>query len=502
MKNLLKILAVPVTMAIVLMACQEDAVLNQQDIDILGEAASGTIVDTVQLGLPGGPDAVDADGNVTVSRNLTLSANTLYILNNYFRIQSGFTITIEAGTQIQGTDGTLTTPPGTLVIERGADIVANGTAAHPIVFTSSNTSNPAPGDWGGVIILGSAPVCAGTDLAIEGLPTPNNTGLYGGTNATDNSGTMRYVVIEYAGDVIGVDNELNGLTLGGVGSGTTLEFIQVHRGLDDGFEWFGGTVNASNLVASRNGDDDFDTDFGWSGTLQFGFIVRDPDSPFLSSAPLNGSETNGDNDDCTSNFTSAQLSNITILGPFQNDGNPSSVNANYAAGVYFRDLTRQGLFNSVITGFPQGIRFTSDAGGAASNFSTTGGALDANRVDVRNTFIVAPAQGTPEITLDDATGTDFNTAFRTGVLENRDFTATNTTAGVAGSMGNILGLNNDAWNGADGTEPNPVPANGFSALVLRNPAEFSNLSSNFTTVGYVGAFGLNDNWITGWTRWQ
>ncbi|MFV0248130.1 MAG: hypothetical protein ACK5H1_04115, partial [Tenacibaculum sp.] len=433
-------------------------------------------------------------------------------------VQNGKTITIEPGVIIKGnyTNTGCSIVPGTLVIERGAKIEASGTASQPIVFTS-NDSAPTPGDWGGVVVLGRAsvnikvdPAVSGTANgigAIEGLPTPNNTGLYGDIPAVDNdnSGTLRYIRIEYAGDEIGEANELNGLTLGGVGSGTTLEYIQVSFGLDDGFEFFGGTVNGKYLVANRNGDDDFDTDQGYNGSLQFGVVIREPqgESGFLSSRPLNGSETNGDQDDAYLNgpndYTSASLSNFTIIGPYQNNCG-ESVHENYSSGIYLRDNSDQNLYNSVIFGFNSGIRISDDKGAeGAVNFNTS--AIPNNSlIDVKNTTLVVPAEGEGFATLDDATDTDFDAAFLSPALNNSILEAGDCEIEKV-SMAAVAGLSASAWSGIFGVQPNLNPLAGSSLL---GSASFTNINSNgfFTVVNYRGAFAENDNWLNGWTNWS
>ncbi|WP_340063183.1 hypothetical protein [Ascidiimonas aurantiaca] len=513
MRNLLKLSGIFCLSLLLTTSCERENVgedLNPNAVN----AGSGTPIDigcNASAPAPFNQFLPDANGNVLVNQNITLTTGNTYILHNYVRIQSGFTITIEPGVHILGNRAGQTAcdvVPGALVIERGADIDAQGTVNAPIVF-SANQSNPAPGDWAGVVVLGRASVNIAADPnvpltsngvgAIEGLPIATNLGLYGGTDDADNSGTMRYVRIEYAGDEISPDNELNGLTLGGVGSGTTLEYIQVSYGLDDGFEFFGGTVNGKYLVANRNGDDDFDTDQGYKGNLQFGVVVRDPNAAFLSSAPLNGSESNGDDDDNipgNTTFTRANFSNFTIVGPYQNDcGEP--VNANYSSGIYFRDDSDQNLYNSVITGFNSGLRIN-DAGAANFNTSATS---SASLIDVRNTTIVipAPGQGSRLATLDDATGSNFNGAFLTPALNNQIVTAFSCTV-PSFRMAARVGLSPNAWNGINNIQPDLRPTAGSGLL---NSASFTGVNSGgfFDTVTYRGAFGQNDTWMNGWTDW-
>ncbi|MGB4414420.1 MAG: hypothetical protein WBI53_05990, partial [Paludibacter sp.] len=197
--------------------------------------------------------------NVTIpAGNLattTWTKNNVYLLNGFVYIPNGVTLTIEAGTIIRGD----ITNKGTIIVEMGGKLIANGTAVEPIVFTSNQAAGSRNyGDWGGIILLGKAPINPVT-ATIEGGVGRS----YGGSDATDNSGSLQYVRIEFPGIAFTTDNEINGLTMGGVGSGTILDNIQVSYSGDDSFEWFGGTVNAKHLIALRGWDDDFDTDFGY-----------------------------------------------------------------------------------------------------------------------------------------------------------------------------------------------------------------------------------------------
>ena len=224
----------------------------------------------------------------TVSENIT--ANTtwekgnVYVLASRIIVTDGATLTIEPGTIIKGQAGTGANAT-VLVIARGGKIMAEGTASEPIIFTSvadeiqpgeidgPNLDSDLDGLWGGVIVLGKAPISADADaVQIEGIPASDPNGLYGGSVADDNSGVIKYISIRHGGTNIGEGNEINGLTLGGVGSGTVIENIEVIANQDDGVEWFGGTVNVKNVIVWNSGDDALDTDQAWSGTMD-NFIV-------------------------------------------------------------------------------------------------------------------------------------------------------------------------------------------------------------------------------------
>jgi hypothetical protein len=231
--------------------------------------------------------------NVIVSSNITTNTtwtkNNIYELAGRITVVDGVTLTIEAGTIIKGQAGTGANATA-LLIARGAKLNAEGTATAPIIFTSvadelskelvaagdfksPNLDATVSGLWGGLIVLGKAPISASSnEIQIEGIPTTDANGLYGGTDATDNSGVLKYISIRHGGANIGNGNEINGLTLGGVGNGTVIENIEVVGNQDDGIEFFGGTVNVTNALVLNSGDDAIDTDQSWAGTLD-NFIV-------------------------------------------------------------------------------------------------------------------------------------------------------------------------------------------------------------------------------------
>ncbi len=226
-----------------------------------------------------GVETVTLTGFIT--SNTTLTADKFYVLNGKVIVNSGVTLTIEPGTIIKGQEGT-DVNASALIIARGATINAAGTAAKPIIFTSvldniaigqlagTNLMEGDAGKWGGLIVLGNAPVSAtngDTQGQIEGIPATDAYGAFGGSSATDNSGVLKYISIRHGGAIIGAGNDINGLTLGGVGSGTVVQNIEVVGNLDDGIEIFGGSVNVSNVLISFQQDDAIDVDMNWSGTL-------------------------------------------------------------------------------------------------------------------------------------------------------------------------------------------------------------------------------------------
>ncbi len=234
---------------------------------------TGTTSDTgtSPAGCPalGDRTVVSVDSDITA--DTTWTCDNLYQLDAAIYVTAG-TLSIQPGVVVQGTSG-----QNALIVTTGGKIDAQGTAEEPIVFTSAGPEGTrTPGDWGGVVLLGNAPInVAGGTNNIEGLEPTEMRGRYGGTDSAHDCGTMRYVRIEFAGFLFGEDNELNGLTVGGCGSDTELDYIHVHLGFDDGVEFFGGTSDIKHLVVSQVGDDGLDWDQGWSGRAQFVICQQD-----------------------------------------------------------------------------------------------------------------------------------------------------------------------------------------------------------------------------------
>ncbi|WP_295768237.1 hypothetical protein [uncultured Mucilaginibacter sp.] len=316
-------------------------------------------------------------GDITTSR--TLTADKIWLLRGNVFVTNNSTLTIEPGTIIKGEKST----KGSLIITRGARINAAGTVDKPIVFTSNAAAGGrSQGDWGGVILLGKANNNIGASVAIEGISDATDKAKHGGTDDADNSGVMKYVRIEFAGIPLGPDNEINGLTFGSVGSGTTIDHIEVYRSGDDAYEWFGGSVNAKYLLSIATWDDDFDTDNGYSGKIQFALAQR-----LASTADVSGS--NGFESDNNSGGTSATpqtkalFSNVTILGPREHlQGTATSapsVNANYQNAAQIRRNSAMSLNNSVLAGYTVGV-FYDDALGNSSGALTGNTSLFLNNL--------------------------------------------------------------------------------------------------------------------------
>ena len=317
-----------------------------------------------------------------ITTNTTWTNNNIYVLSGFIYVTNGATLTIQEGTVIYGNDPALFSK-GALIVARGAKIQAVGTPCRPIVFTSgiATPKDRKRGDWGGLILLGYAAINPLGDTAhIEGIPPTAET-LFGGgknpncgggdcPNNADNSGTLEYVRIEYAGVALSPNNEINGLTFGGVGSGTTIDHVQVSYSNDDSYEWFGGTVNAKYIIAFRGIDDDFDTDNGYSGKVQFGIALRDPAVADVSKS--HGFESDNDAS-ASSNLpqTKAVFSNMTI-----DAGGDVTTNALYEAGTYIRRNSHIQVYNSIVMGWPIGIYID----GTASQASVTTDTLVNNNI--------------------------------------------------------------------------------------------------------------------------
>ncbi|MGN8067737.1 hypothetical protein [Mucilaginibacter sp. SG564] len=308
-----------------------------------------------------------------ITTNTTWDAAHVWEISGVVTVRSGATLTINAGTFIKSTVNTAGVQNGVLVIAKGGKINAVGTATSPIVFTSrylldgNNATVGKPGDFGGVILLGNAVINVG-DKLIEGLADDPKF-HYGGTNDADNSGTLQFVRIEFAGYVLAPNVEVNSLTLGGVGSGTTIDHVQASYGLDDGFEFFGGKVSPKYLISFANDDDQFDFDNGFTGNIQFAIGVVDAYSTHSASGTAsdsNGieSDNNAPAEDATFSKlpkTHPTLSNFSIIGTSAATLSPAIT----APGLKWAFRNRRGaeasLSNSLVTGYPSGIVADVDA---------------------------------------------------------------------------------------------------------------------------------------------
>ena len=286
------------------------------------------------------PTTTTLSGNINTTT--TLTSDKTWTLKGYVYVTDGAKLIIQPGTTIVSDIA----EKGALIIERGAQLIAEGTSTKPIVFTSGKAvGERTPGDWGGVVLLGRATTNRTSEPTIEGgIGRP-----YGGTNDLDNSGILKYVRIEYAGIAAMPNSEINALTLGGVGSGTIIENVQTIYANDDAFEFFGGTVNAKNLYAYATADDDYDFDFGYRGSVSYSVSKRDPQFVDAGDAG-NGVECDNDGTGTSAQpFTHPKLDNMILVGPFD----VTSL-ANHNLGLRWRRATQFTITNSKIVGYQKG----------------------------------------------------------------------------------------------------------------------------------------------------
>jgi hypothetical protein len=439
--------------------------------------------DTTDTTPPTGSENTILEGRITVNR--TLSSQYTYKLRGLVYVTNGAILTIEPGTKIVGESG----KNGGLIITRSSKIIADGTAEKPIVFTSE-AATPQRGDWAGVVILGNAPTNAsfngiqGVGEIEGGINNSDGLGLYGtpvsqGQNPADNSGILRYVRIEYAGYAFLPDKEINGLTFGGVGSQTVVDRVQVSFANDDSFEWFGGTVNCTHLISFRALDDDFDTDNGFSGKVQFGISLRDSAVADISKSEAFESDNDANGSTLTPQ-TGAVFSNMTVVGPKATLNNTG--NSLFVWGAQIRRNSSLSIFNSIIMGYPNGLYID----------ATKGSPTDLNipnSLAVQNTIIA----GCPSPVLYGASSTA-----PTGAT-----TASITAWFNMPAYGNsILANNSDVGLMAPFNYSNPDfnPTPGSPAV---SGSGFTNAKlAGLTPVTYKGACAIGDTWWKGWTKFN
>ena len=291
------------------------------------------------------PAEVWNDAKMTAAgTTVNWTSDKTYVLDGFVFVNTGQTLNIEAGTVVQGKPGE-DVNASALIVSRGGKINANGTSAKPIIFTyegdTGGTDATTRGQWGGLILLGAAGLNStpGTSQ-IEGIPTNEPRGNYGGTDNANNSGVLRYVSIRHGGTNIGADNEINGLTLGGVGSGTTIEYVEIVGNKDDAIEWFGGTVTAKYLISAFCADDGLDYDEGYRGQNQFVIVYQDPAA---DAADRGGEHDGGTTPETGTPYATPLFYNVTSIG---NSGSRT---------VTFRDNAGGQYHNSIFIGYGKGI---------------------------------------------------------------------------------------------------------------------------------------------------
>lgn len=436
-----------------------------------------------------------------VTRDTTLLAIDNNILSGLVYVDAGVTLTVEKGAIVKGAySGTNT---AALIVKRGAKLMAVGTLEKPIIFTSASPT-PVSGDWGGIELLGKGPINSsnggqpGLYIPEGGFNNAAGDGLAGSGDAVapvpvpnDNSGTLQYVRIEYAGYAFLPNQEINALTMACVGSGTTIDHIQVTYAKDDAYEWFGGTVNCKYLIAYKTQDDDFDTDNGFSGSVQFGLIVRDS-----SIADVSKSEAfESDNDGTGSTLlpqTKAVFCNVTAFGPLATPNNIG--NSNYlGAAVQIRRNSSLSIFNSAFVGWSTGILI--DAGlGAPTDNNITAGTLQLSGILLIS--CKTPLNYTASATAPTGATAASITSFFTGNTKNKILTQTGEQAVYTRPF--------------DYQNPDFAPF-GNSAVVIPTATNtyfddpILTARSFITKVDFIGGIapsGENANWFKGWTKFQ
>lgn len=393
-----------------------------------------------------------------ITSNTTLTASNAYLLRGGVFVghddpdATEVTLTIEPGTVIYGEKAT----DGMLVIRRSGVIMAEGTSSAPIVFTSDQpTGSRSRGDWGGVIINGEATLNTGSEAIGEG-----DTGPYGGTDDTDDSGTLRYVRIEFAGREISPDNELNGLALQGVGSGTTIEYVQIHMNKDDGIEFFGGTAQAKYLLCTGIGDDNFDWTDGWRGKGQFWVGQQ-----YGSDADQGIEADNNADENTATPYANPAIANITLIGDKQ--GDESDI------GMLLREGTKAKIYNAIIMNF-------GDCGLDVDHDQTFTNAANGELIVDYCIFDTSSATGNEALGQQDDTPDFDDDAFIQTTMTNNS-------------------LVNEAvvTDGLNKTSPD-FTATGLATT--KTPFDPTTLDANFfETVDFIGGVDPDADWTVGWT---
>lgn len=451
----------------------------------------------------------------SIAANRTLTADTAYVLRGFVYVNSGATLTINAGTRIAGD----TTALGSaLFVLRGARIVANGTATAPIVFTSQRAPGfRQPGDWGGLVVVGNARnnrtgniIVEGSDGSVVGA-NPAGVVYTGGTVDTDNSGTLRYVRVEFAGYATLPDAELNSFTLAAVGSGTTLEYLQSVAGLDDSFEWFGGTVNGRYLVSYESGDDHFDTSEGYRGLNQFliafqsGYLVPRAGAGSVSADPQ-GFEVDGCNgggcvapsganaqsagrDDGL--WTMNVFANFTLVGV----GGGQTTPASGGVGMVLRRGTGGHYLNGVVARWPRQAISLRD--------STSNNRFVADSLTIRNLYFAENGSQNGGQLFDVASGTLFGTqaAFEARNSAIQVAAGSVTAASLFTALPEVTGLTTAAQFDWTPSANSPIATGGL-ATFANDPRIAARVGSFITPTTYRGAAAPGGpKWWEGWTNY-
>lgn len=442
----------------------------------------------------------------TIEGNVTWTSDKIYKLVGFVRVGDETTfgtisktgiLTIQPGTTIIGERAS----KGTLIVQRGSKLIAEGTAEKPVVFTSErNVGEREAGDWGGLVICGQAPNNLPNDAKNRELEGAYGA-YHGGTNAADNSGSLKYVRIEFAGIPINPNQEVNALTLASVGSGTVVDYVQASYGLDDSFEWFGGTVNAKHLIAYKGLDDDFDTDNGYSGYVQFGLAIRGATQADQSGS--NGFECDNDaNGSANTPFTSAIFANVSIIGA---KGSAAvAISPLFQHGAQLRRNNKQKLYNVLITGYPFGVYIDSQKG--ATKVNAANGDIDLQNVILAGvegwgsnnwgTGFSTNPKGVPVPAFENMSSGINGASILIGDKTPENWFKSLTGNKIVSTTAN-LGISSTIWSSG---RPTFVLNTGTSESLI-GPKLNSSLPSFFESTDYVGAFKITD-WTLGWSEFS
>ncbi len=431
---------------------------------------------------PAGLFAADVVVTSAITTNTTWTRSNVYILDTKIFVEAGALLTIEPGTVIKGRAKANPADATALVIARGARINANGTAAAPIIFTaeSDNLNTTTPnltesdrGLWGGVVILGRARINTVSGQGnIEGIATNDARGIYGGTDDDDNSGVFRYVQIKHSSAIVAANVELNALSLGAVGRGTVIEYVDAYAANDDGFEFFGGTVNTKYLISSFNDDDNFDWDEGFRGKGQFWFAIGATDKG-NQAMEMDGGTTPEDGQP----YAIPEIYNATLIGSGATSGNALS------QGLIFRDNSGGKLYNSIIHDY-RGYAARIETESAQSQDSAK--RLAAGDLAITNNIFGTFGAGTTDALLFISPN-----ATTGGAAPAANYTADHIKAGNRiNTDPRLTGISRTRNKGLD-----PRPAAGSPALTgAKTPPS----DGFFTQTDYLGAFKAA-NWAKGWS---
>lgn len=435
-----------------------------------------------------------------INADTILRKQNTYILKGLVYMVGNHTMTIEPGTVIKGSF--TGSDVAALIITRGSKINAVGTPSEPIIFTSASP-NPQSGDWGGIVLCGKAAIntsfnsISGLYQVEGGIDNSFGDGLAGSGDAVapspvnnDNSGVMQYVRIEWAGYAFQPDKEINSLTLAGVGSGTTIDHIQVVYAKDDAFEWFGGSVNCKYLIAYKTLDDDFDTDNGYSGKVQFGLIIRDSLLADGSRSEAFESDNNSSGTGATPK-TTAIFSNITAIGPRATTSNVG--NTLFRGGTHIRRNTGISIFNSIIMGWPVGVEVDATTG-ISTALNIEDSTLRLRNITLAGNGINTKFTGTAGATITNDAA--FSTWF-TNPFYNNDILATTAEVKL------VQPFNYTA------PDPTPFAAGNGNAKVLNGggftDAKFTGdtfFDKTITFRGGIAPAGELSSWWKGWTKFN